>query len=268
MTKFFIKQFKVKTVIKLLIIFCILALTSLISFVEYYTTNYEASHKLANLNFKLWSHAGYIENTNYTKNSIESFDNAMRNNAKGIEIDIIYDIAMKKIVVSHDYPYQRHNNKLLFLDSIFQRYQNNFVYWLDFKNLKDLEKKYTINSIYYLDSIIKKANVKKQNVLIESTELSNLSYFTKKEFYTSWWVVPYKSKYRSILRNFKYKLYFTMGKYNSLSMPYKYYGRVKEKMNNIPINLWTINNISSYKKNKENRNVKIILNDENWFSLE
>jgi len=267
MMRLFTKPSKAKTIIKYIFIGGLFISVASIGIVEYYTSNQIREHKLSELDFKLWSHAGYVKDSlDGVKNSIQSFDKAQSLGAKGLEVDVIYDVSLKKFVVSHDFPYSRYDNKLLFLDSVFSKYQNNFVYWLDYKNLKDLKKEDVAESYERLEFIVQAQKLQKENVLIESVNVDNLSYFTDKGYYTSWWINPYKSKYKSILRNFKYRLYYTLGRYSSLSMRYTYYERVEEKLNNIPINLWTINDGDYYNSVKDNDRVKIILTDNNWFT--
>ena len=235
-------------------------------YLDYYVQNVQPDHKMSNLENKVLAHAGYFKDLKNGPNSIESFDLAKSYGASGTELDVIYDTEMQKFVVSHDYPYKEHNGKLLFLDSVFETYGNEFVYWLDFKNLKKLNAEATKKSREVLDQLIKAWKIDKDGVLIESEELSNLAHYTDKGFYTSWWVLPEKSRYRSILRNYKYKFYYRIGRFSSLSMPYKYYPRIDEAMKNIPINLWTINDKELFNNLYKNEKVKIILTDNNWYN--
>tara|TARA_R110002072_G_scaffold23949_1_gene81871 strand:+ start:49816 stop:50586 length:771 start_codon:yes stop_codon:yes gene_type:complete len=234
-------------------------------YLDYYVKNVEPDHKFANLDNKVLAHAGYFKDLKNGPNSIESFNLAKEKGAIGTELDVIYDIETQKFVVSHDFPYKEHNGRLLYLDSVFATYGNQFVYWLDFKNLKNLKSDETEKSCENLIELINEKGINKDHVLIESTELSMLAHFTSKGFYTSWWVLPEKSRYRSILRNYKYKLYYRLGKFSSLSMPYKYYPRIEESMKNIPINLWTVNDEEKFKEFYENDKVKILLTDMNWY---
>ena len=248
-----------------ILIFPLVLLLSAVFFLDWHTTHNIQAHKLSQTEKKAWSHAGYFQETAYEANSMQSFANARKNNAKGLELDVIYDSALRKYIVSHDYPYKTYNGKLLFLDSVFATFGNSFKYWLDFKNLKNLNKDDVLNSRLILKKLLSSKGITIENILIESTSLDNLSYFTKSGFYTSWWILPYKSKYRSIARNYKYKFYYLLGKYSSLSMPYSYYSRIEESMNNIPVNLWTINDRNIFLKTVKKNQVKIILTDRNWF---
>lgn len=254
-----------KKVIFLSIVSGLIIFSFLIFLIDYKTTHNTSNKLLSNLDFKVWAHAGYYENSLFKPNTIESFQNAIENKARATELDVFYDENYKKFVVSHDFPYKENNNQVLFLDSVFVKFGNQFKYWLDFKNLQHLNENKTIESYKELDKLLKKTKVLKQNILVESQNLNNLSIYTKNGFYTSWWITPYKSRYRSIIRNYKYKLYFLMGKYSSLSMPYNYYTRVEKSMNNIPINIFTVNEKNDFDKFFRNKKVKIILTDKNWF---
>jgi glycerophosphoryl diester phosphodiesterase len=254
---------------KLLYIFA--AITTLVAIlvisIDVYTTKLIPDHILSSMETKTWSHAGYTKDTNFKKNTINAFDNAIVvNHVKGLELDVIYDIKMKKFVVSHDFPYQKHNGELLLLDSVLKKYKNTIKYWLDFKNLMVLNKKETTESCENLIHLLKNKSVKQNNILIESENRENLSHYTDNSFYKSLWIVPYKSRYRSILRDYIYKFYYITGEFSSISMPYKYYPRVESHLNNIPINLWTINDPEIFEMYLKNKKVKIILSDQNWFS--
>lgn len=246
-------------------IFLLVLLLSALFFLDWYTTHNIQVNKLSQTEKKAWSHAGYFQETAYEANSMQSFTNAKNNNAKGLELDVIYDREQRKYIVSHDHPYQTYNGKLLFIDSVFATFGNSFYYWLDFKNLKDLNEEEVINSQLLLKEILSTEEISIENILVESTNLDNLSHFTRSGYYTSWWILPYKSRYRSIARNYKYKFYYLLGKYSSLSMPYNYYSRIEKSMNNIPVNLWTINERNIFLKTLKKPQVKIILTDQNWF---
>jgi glycerophosphoryl diester phosphodiesterase len=252
---------KILSIFLMLLVLFVLLITS----IEIYTTAFIPEHKLSSIENKTWSHAGLIKDSNLKQNTIEAFDNALINKANGLELDVIYDIEMKEFIVSHDFPYQRHGGELLKLASVFHKYQNTTNYWLDFKNLRTLNSKQTKESCEILIRILQTESVAQNNVLIESVNLDNLSHYTNNSFYTSWWILPYKSKYKSIFRDYIHKYYYIVGKFSSLSMPYKYYHRIESHMNNIPINLWTINDPKPYEKYLKKAQVKIILSDQNWF---
>lgn len=245
----------------------IMLVTILVISIDIYTTKLIPDHILSSMETKTWSHAGYTIDTNFKKNTINAFDNAIVvNHVKGLELDVIYDTKMKKFIVSHDFPYQKHNGELLLLESVLKKYKNTIKYWLDFKNLMVLNKIETIESCENLIRLLKNESIIQNNILIESENLKNLSYYTYNSFFTSLWLTPYKSKYRSILRDYIYKYYYMTGKFSSISMPYRYYPRVESHLNNIPINLWTINHPEIFEMYLHNKKVKIILSDQNWFS--
>lgn len=220
---------------------------------------------LQSLKSKTWAHAGYYEKTDYSPNSIESISNAFKNGAVGSEIDVFYDVESGDYIVSHNFPYLKPNGEILVLDSIFSKFGNSNYYWLDYKNLKELNEDETLLSIKRLNEILETNEIDKNRILIESTDLNNLKYFTARTFYTSWWINPSESNSTSFIRNYRYKWYYLTGKFSSLSMSYNYYARIEKTVHSIPINLWTINDKNTYKKIINADEVKIILTDRNWF---
>ena len=258
-----------RKIIKLFILILISLFSIALFLIEYNTTYNTCDHLLSKLNFKVWAHRGYYENTLFKPNSIESFHNAKENNARGTELDVFYDVKYQKFVVSHNFPYQKHDYKVLFLDSVFVKFGNQFKYWLDFKNLRNLNEEKAIESCVELENLLIKTKVEKHNILIESQSLYNLNFYTMKGFYTSWWIRPIKSKYKSIVTNYKYKIYYVLGKYSSLSMPYnKFNTNFENSMNNIPINLFTVNEEVLFEDYLKNKKIKIILTDKKWFDKE
>ncbi|NOR51114.1 MAG: hypothetical protein GQ470_00700, partial [Gammaproteobacteria bacterium] len=86
---------------------------------------------------KVWSARGLyqtgVEN-GVVENSIESVARAFAKGAGGVEIDVHYDVAMKKFIVSHGYRYREQKRPLLTLKEIFDAVGNEGYYWLDYKN--------------------------------------------------------------------------------------------------------------------------------------
>lgn len=208
----------------------------------------------------VWAHRGLIDSRSGEPNSIESIKNAVSLNINGVELDIFYDVKLDDFVVSHDFPYNYKNGSILLLDSVFSEF-NSISYWLDFKNLEKLSPKEVLLSTNKLNFLIHKNKVNKKKLLIESVNITNLSQYTKNGYYTSWWILPQKSKYLSILRNYNYKIKYAFGKYTSLSMPYKYYERIKASTGDIPVNLFTVNDSLLIQKFVKDKKVQIILTD-------
>ena len=83
---------------------------------------------------KIFAHRGYnIDGTR--ENSVKALDLAFKNNFAGIEFDLHY--INNQWIVIHDAPDPENLQNLDKFDE-FLKYQNNMLYWLDFKNLQDL----------------------------------------------------------------------------------------------------------------------------------
>ncbi len=89
---------------------------------------------------KIWTARGLYGN-GVPQNSIESIAAAFDAGAMGVEVDIRYDKKTGDYIVSHDYPYNLKNGKLLTLEELFdnlgERYPGRF-YWLDYKGIRHL----------------------------------------------------------------------------------------------------------------------------------
>jgi glycerophosphoryl diester phosphodiesterase len=86
----------------------------------------------------LFAHRGYLDNK-YQENSLESLKAAKNYNFNGIEIDLWF--CDDDFIISHDDPKKIKSFKEVFLKD-FLIYKENFLYWLDFKNLtaENIEK--------------------------------------------------------------------------------------------------------------------------------
>jgi len=228
--------------------------------------NFKVSNKGNSFNGRsnnIWAHRGLVDSGNGEPNSIESIKIAIDLNINGVELDVFYDVKLDDFIVSHDYPYNYKNGSILLLDSVFSKF-NSISYWLDFKNLEKLSPKEVILSNNKLNFLIHKNKISKKKLLIESVSVSNLSFYAKGGYYTSWWVLPQKSKYLSILRNYNYKIKYIFNKYSSLSMPHKYYERIKTSTGDIPVNLFTVNDSLLIQKFIKDKKVQIILTDKTY----
>ena len=211
----------------------------------------------------VWSHRGLTKDSNFEQNSIESIKNAIKHDAKGVELDVYFDKNTSDFIVSHDYPYQKPNGKILFLDSVFKQFSN-INYWLDFKNLNKISPKKIHSSIEKLESLIEKSKIPKKNILIESTSLKKLKLYTQNNFRTSLWIIPTDNT-KQHFTNLKYFIYYNLGYFSSISLEYKSYNQIEILNSLIPINLWTINDPEIIEKFISENHVKIILSDLNYY---
>lgn len=80
----------------------------------------------------LYAHRGF-HNLKIKENTLESLENAYKNQFKAIEFDI-WLAENDKLIISHDQP--KNSNEFFYpLLENFLKYQNHFNYWLDFKNI-------------------------------------------------------------------------------------------------------------------------------------
>jgi len=89
---------------------------------------------------KIWTARG-LYGDGVPQNSIQSIAAAFEAGARGVEVDIRYDKKLGDYIVSHDYPYNLKQGKLLTLKQLFDelgpRYPGRY-YWLDFKRIRYL----------------------------------------------------------------------------------------------------------------------------------
>ncbi len=89
---------------------------------------------------KVWTARG-LYGDGVPQNSIESIAAAFEAGAQGVEVDIRYDKQKGDYIVSHDYPYNLKNGRLLTLKELFDalgaRYPGRY-YWLDYKGIRHL----------------------------------------------------------------------------------------------------------------------------------
>ncbi|MBT7044157.1 MAG: hypothetical protein HN977_02095, partial [Gammaproteobacteria bacterium] len=95
---------------------------------------------------KVWTARGLYGN-GIDQNSIESIGAAFDIGAEGVEVDVRYDKKMQDFIVSHDYPYNKKNGKILKLSELFDALGDNHYFWLDYKKLRHLNEEQTQQAI-------------------------------------------------------------------------------------------------------------------------
>ncbi|WND02753.1 glycerophosphodiester phosphodiesterase [Temperatibacter marinus] len=216
---------------------------------------------------KIWSHRGYTQNTD--QNSIEAMQAAIDLSAPGLEIDVFFDKDHNEFIVSHDYPYNLKNGEILKLETVLQKFGNSIYYWLDFKNLSQMSKTEALEALEGLTKL-DKAYQLKTRTLLESKNTRNLSFFTQSNFPTSYWFThsPDASVFRFWIDTYKAKIKYLYGDFSAISMDYRQYStRLKNALGEIPILLWTVNDSPLLSTYLNDRSVKIILTDEQFFDI-
>lgn len=121
---------------------------------------------------KVWTHrVNTLEKLNYTQKFYD-----------GIELDLVFDSISNTFDVNHP-PDPTIN---LDLGTYFSNINNKEVkLWLDFKNLSEMNAE---KSAEILDQLTKKHSLKRENILVESPEISCLQDFKNKGFKTSFYL--------------------------------------------------------------------------------
>jgi len=216
---------------------------------------------------KVWAHRGYSKES--PENSLESYKKAFELGAKGVEMDIFFDLDLQDFIVSHDYPYKLENGKFLRLEDVFTNIGGLGYFWLDFKNLNSMSANNASIAVTKMYNLLQQNNLLKK-VIIESTDPVNLSRFSKAGLYTSYWIYPdsNRSLFHFWVTIYKYKLNYLLGEFSALSMDKDYYNTKIEKIfSHIPIHLFTVNDNKLLMTLTRKQNVKIILSDENFYSI-
>jgi len=216
---------------------------------------------------KIWAHRGYSKS--HPENSIASFTEAIELGAKGIELDIFYDIDSDDYVVSHDFPYNLKDGKILTLGDVFQTLGKSTYYWLDFKNLLTMSARQVHDARSRLHLLTKVYDLG-DKIIVESKSSDKLQKFSQKGLKTSYWV-NFNENIGGINHWYhvrRIKLKYLLGHFTSISMDYSQYTqRLKNSMKGLPVLLFTINDDSLVNKYLQDDSVKVILTDENLYTL-
>lgn len=214
-------------------------------------------------NYKVWAHRGYHKNLQ--TNSIESFSEAFDRGARGVELDVFYDKDLKDFIVSHDYPYELHNDKLLTLEHVFSLLGNRGYFWVDFKQL---------DAVQDIDIVVDKiANLLRRfnltdRVIIESPYGLRLRKFSEKGLHTSYWINPSSSRLTFVIQDYGYRALIAFSNFSAISMNYKKYNKyMKRNYSHLPIHLFTVNDRAELDRLVNICTVKVVLSDEDYYSL-
>ncbi len=192
---------------------------------------------------KVWTARG-LYGGGVDQNSIESIRHAFDEGAMGVEVDIRYDLELKDYIVSHDYPYNKKNGKILFLSELFDALGDHHFFWLDFKAIRRLTEEQAIEAAARLTAISQKNDLKNR-IYIESSNPTNLSLFKQAGFHSIFDTQPAPSNH--FLAPFMitmYKIFFYFGDYSVMGMEYGelknpiYGSETRKRLGNIPVFLY------------------------------
>jgi glycerophosphoryl diester phosphodiesterase len=216
---------------------------------------------------KVWGHRGYFKD--HESNSLPGIRQAFDLGAEGVELDVHYDIESNRFIVSHNYPYKLKDGRLLLLEDVFRESGKRGYFWLDFKNLRRLKRKYAKKAAKTLVSLLESYDLKSR-AIVESRNARNLSIFSKAGLHTSYWI-SVDRRDNAILARIKvagYKARFLYGKFSAVSLDYlNFTPYVQDSFSAVPVHLFTLNTKSDVMKYLLQKNVKVILSDENYYSL-
>ncbi|MBM4310378.1 MAG: hypothetical protein FJ119_05465 [Deltaproteobacteria bacterium] len=98
-----------------------------------------------NEHHKVWATRGLVTDGSdgapvRVRNSIDSIAYAFERSARGTELDVHYDMEMDDFVVSHPRRYEKPNGTLLTLGALFDAVGGDGYFWLDWKDLRHLNR--------------------------------------------------------------------------------------------------------------------------------
>jgi hypothetical protein len=216
---------------------------------------------------KVWGHRGYFKD--HESNSLPGIRQAFDLGAQGVELDVHYDVESDRFIVSHDYPYKLKDGRLLLLENVFRESGERGYFWLDFKNLRRLKRKDAKKAAKNLVSMLENHNLNSK-VIVESKSFQNLSIFSRVGLHTSYWISinRHDNAFLAKIKVFGHKARFLYGKFSAVSLNYlNFTPYVQESFSGIPVHIFTLNRKSDVLKYLLRNNIKVILSDENYFSL-
>ncbi len=200
---------------------------------------------------KVWAARGLVvEGPNITpdgtQNSIESIGLAFSKGARGTEVDHYYDTELKQFIVSHDRPYNLKNGSLLTLETLFNSVGKAGFFWLDFKNLRKLNKEEANAAVLRLEAITSQQGLKKR-IYVEGEGPLNLSLFRQAGFNTILDTHPLSDSnpFTPMVINL-YKALFYFGEFTVMAMNYgeiddPIYGpQTQKSMGDIPVFIYHV----------------------------
>jgi hypothetical protein len=217
---------------------------------------------------KIWAHRGYA--SGHDMNSLGSFRHAFDLGASGVELDILYSPETARFMVAHNLPSPSGTEKVLYLDELFEELGDKGYFWLDIKNLRELSRNDTIKAANMLAKLLDRYSLRDSTV-VESKMASKLTFFARKGLFTSLWITPGRSDswFNSRVKTLLYRTRTLRGRFSAFSMNYlNYTPKVQDALGNVPVHLFTINDPVEIRKYQDMKNVRIILSDENLYSMD
>ena len=192
---------------------------------------------------KVWTARG-LYGDGVDQNSIESIAEAFAEGAMGVEVDIHYDVDLQDYIVSHDYPYNKKNGKILPLSDLFDATGDGHYFWLDFKKLRRLSHEQALQAVDRLKAISQRNNLH-QRIYVEGENPTNLALFRKAGFHTIFDTHPAPDDhFLSAFMITVYKIFFYFGDHTVMGIEYgdlvnPVYGpNTRQRLGNVPVFLY------------------------------
>lgn len=217
---------------------------------------------------KVWAHRGYA--SEHEMNSLESFRHAFDLGAAGVELDILYTPETARFMVAHNLPSPSGEKRALHLDELFEELGDKGYFWLDIKNLRELSRKDIVEAADSLHDLLDRYSLK-DRAIVESKIAQGLASFSERKIFTSLWITPGRddSWFDSRVKTLLYRIRFLRGRFSAFSMNYlNYTPYVQNSLGDVPVHLFTINDPDEIRKYQDKKNVRIILSDENHYSMD
>lgn len=194
---------------------------------------------------KVWTARG-IYGEGIDENSIESIGHAFSEGALGVEVDVFFDVAMNDYIVSHNFPYQLKNGRILRLKELFDALGDEHYFWLDFKKLRRLSKPEALQAVQRLQQISQKNNLH-QRIYVEGETPINLAHFRKAGFHTIFDTHPEVSgTLLAAIMITLYKIFYYFGDHSVMGMEYgslehPVYGKeTRQRLGRLPVFLYHV----------------------------
>ncbi len=196
-------------------------------------------------NRKIWSARG-IYGDGVDENSIQSIGHAFSEGALGVEVDVFYDVKMNDYIVSHNYPYELKNGKILPLSELFEALGDDHYFWLDFKKLRRLKGAEVTAAVQRLKAISKRNNLH-QRIYVEGEAPTNLIVFRRAGFHTIFDTHPATDN--CLFAGFMisiYKMFYYFGNHTVMGMEYGELGnpvygkKSRKRLGRIPVFLYHV----------------------------
>ena len=153
---------------------------------------------------------------------------------------------MNDYIVSHNYPYELKNGKILPLGELFDALGDDHYFWLDFKKLRRLKGQQVHEAVQRLKQISARNNLH-ERVYVEGESPTNLAVFRRAGFHTIF--DTHAEPDNSLLAPFMvgvYKIFYYFGNHTVMGMEYgelanPVYGtNTRQRLGRIPLFLYHV----------------------------